>query len=114
MSISSYRDLKVWQDSFLIATDVYELTKKLPATEMYGLSSQMQRCAISIPSNIAEGQQRTGSKEFKQFLGIARGSAAELSTQLLLLNKVYGHDTSNLVSRLESLQKMLYSLQSKL
>lgn len=109
----SYRDLKVWQQSFLLAEDIYKLCRKLPNSEKFGLSSQIQRCAVSIPSNIAEGQQRS-SKEFKQFLGIARGSAAELSTQLLLIQKVHKIGTSGLVSRLEEIQKMLYSLQSKL
>jgi four helix bundle protein len=112
--MSSYRNFAVWKRSFQIVKDVYELTLKLPKEEQFGLRSQMQRCAVSIPSNIAEGQQRNGKGEFRQFLGIARGSAAELSTQLLLVKSLYELDTQALVSELEEIQKMLYSLQSKL
>jgi four helix bundle protein len=78
----SYRDLNVWKLSIELVKDVYRITQKFPATEIYGLTSQIRRAAISIPSNIAEGQGRTSSKEFRQFLGIAMGSMAELSTQL--------------------------------
>ena len=110
----SYRDLTVWQASFKLTVDVYKLCKSLPKTEQFGLISQMQRSASSIPSNIAEGQQRNGKNEFRQFLAIARGSAAELSTQLLLANKIYKSEVSNLLAELEGIQKMLYSLQAKL
>lgn len=110
----SYRDLDVWQKSFSLVEDVYKLSTKLPSSEQFGLISQITRCAVSIPSNIAEGQQRNGAKEFKQFLGIARGSAAELSTQLLLVKSLYKIDTSALIEKLEIIQKMLYSLQIKL
>lgn len=110
----SYRNLKVWQASFRLTEEVYELATKLPPEEKFGLISQIQRCAVSIPSNIAEGQQRTGSKEFSQFLGIARGSAAELSTQLLLIESLYKLPTKLLVEKTEEIQKMLYSLQQKL
>lgn len=110
----SYRDLNVWQLSFLLVEEVYKLCQQLPQSEEFGLVSQLKRCAISIPSNIAEGQQRNGSKEFAHFLSIARGSAAELSTQLLLVDSLYKIDTSKLVTSVETIQKMLYSLQKKL
>lgn len=112
--MSSYKDLKVWQLSFDLTKDVYAYCAKLPGHEKFGLASQIQRAAVSIPSNIAEGQQRSGPKEFKQFLSIARGSAAELSTQLQLANQIYKIDSSDLVEKLETVQKMLFSLQSKL
>ncbi len=111
---SSYRDLKVWQRSFDLTKDIYKLCQQLPKSEQFGLSSQVQRAAVSIPSNIAEGQQRNSVKEFRQFISIARGSAAELSTQLLLVQNIYRIDTNALVKELEDIQKMLYSLQSKL
>lgn len=76
--------------------------------------SQIQRAAVSIPSNIAEGQQRHSSKEFRQFLGIAKGSAAELETQLLLASEVYGIDCVELLSELHVVQKMLAVLASKM
>ncbi|CAN5377065.1 four helix bundle protein [soil metagenome] len=111
---NSYTDLLVWRKSFELTKSVYLLTNKLPKHEQYGLSSQVQHCAVSIPSNIAEGQQRKSTKEFMQFLSIARGSATELSTQLLLIQEIYTINTSDLINTLEEVQKMLYSLQNKL
>lgn len=112
--MSSYRNLEVWKQSFHITKQVYDLCSKLPDTEKYGLISQIQRSAVSIPSNIAEGQQRNSGKEFKHFLSIARGSAAELSTQLLLIQDIYKIDCTELITSIENIQKMLYSLGSKL
>ncbi|HSX37084.1 MAG TPA: four helix bundle protein [Patescibacteria group bacterium] len=94
MPIQSYRDLRVWQQSFDLVKEVYRLSSLLPKDEQFGLVSQIRRCAVSIPSNIAEGQQRNNAKEYRQFLGIARGSAAELSTQLLLIKELYKLDTA--------------------
>ena len=74
----SYRDLNVWKLSIELVKDVYRITQKFPASEIYALTSQIRRAAISIPANIAEGQGRASSKEFRQFLGIAMGSLAEL------------------------------------
>lgn len=82
MKSTSYRDLIVWQKAMQLSYLIYEVTKKFPSDERYGLTSQMRRCAVSIPSNIAEGRYRSGSREFKQFLHIAFGSGAELETQL--------------------------------
>lgn len=81
--IESYKELEAYKKSYQSVLKVYQLTKSLPKEEMYGLSSQMRRAAISIPSNIAEGYVR-GSNEYVQFLKIALGSAAELDTQLSL------------------------------
>lgn len=77
-----FRDLVVWQKSMELAIEVYKLTKGFPREEIYGLTSQIRRSAISIPSNIAEGHGRLNKREFRQFLGIARGSTYELQTQL--------------------------------
>jgi four helix bundle protein len=110
----SYRDLLVWRKSFTLAKDVYIYTAQLPGSEKYGIVSQIQRAAISIPSNIAEGQQRGGPKEFRQFLFIARGSAAELSTQLQLAQEIYETNAESLLEEVEQIQKMLYALISKL
>jgi four helix bundle protein len=78
----SFRDLVVWQRAMQLTVSVYRLTRDFPREEIYGLTSQMRRAAVSIASNIAEGQGRLGSGEFRQFLGIARGSTCELQTQL--------------------------------
>ncbi|MBQ7504230.1 MAG: four helix bundle protein [Ruminococcus sp.] len=88
MDIKSYKDLIVWQKSIDLVILIYELTKLLPEDEKFGLSSQMRRAAISIPSNIAEGQQRKSSKDFMHFLSIARGSKGELQTQLYISYKL--------------------------
>lgn len=79
-----FRDLKVWQRAMQLTIAVYGLTGEFPKAEIYGLTSQLRRSAVSIPSNIAEGQGRLNAGEFKQFLGIARGSDFELQTQLEL------------------------------
>jgi four helix bundle protein len=80
----AFRDLVVWKKSMLLAAAVYELTREFPREEMYGLTSQIRRSAVSVPSNIAEGHGRLTVGEFKQFLGIARGSNYEIQTQLEL------------------------------
>lgn len=84
MPLRSFRDLIVWQKAMLLAREIYQLVKMLPVEERYALSDQMRRAAVSVPSNIAEGQARNSTKEFSQFLHIAKGSNAELMTQLLL------------------------------
>ena len=83
-----YKDLTVWKKSMELVKEVYMLTKKLPKEETYGLSNQMRRAAVSIPSNIAEGQSRNSTKEFIQFLNISAGSNAELFTHLLICGRV--------------------------
>jgi four helix bundle protein len=81
---ASYQDLKVWHKSMDLVVEIYKLIRLLPKDEVYSLSSQMRRAAVSAPSNIAEGQQRKSEKEFINFLSIAKGSVAELETQLLI------------------------------
>lgn len=78
----SFRDLNVWQRAMQLTVAIYSLTRDFPREELYGLTSQIRRSAVSIPSNIAEGQGRFTNGEFRQFLGIARGSNCELQTQL--------------------------------
>ncbi len=84
----SYRDLIAWQKSLEFVADVYRTTEGFPQKEIYTLTSQLRRAAISIPSNIAEGQGRLTSGEFRQFLGHARGSTLEVETQILIANKL--------------------------
>jgi four helix bundle protein len=80
--VQSFRDLHVWQRSIQLSVSVYRMTKGFPREEIYGLTSQMRRSAVSVASNIAEGNGRMSSGEYRQFLGIARGSNFELQTQL--------------------------------
>ena len=117
MNIQSYRDLSVWQKSMELTVESYKLVKLLPKEEIYALSDQIRRAAVSIPSNIAEGQSRSKTKEFIQFLSIARGSNSELFTQLLICEKV-GYLTEKQTLYAKSLSseisKMLVSLINKL
>jgi four helix bundle protein len=80
----SYKDLIAWQKAIIMTTELYRATRNFPCEEMYGLTSQLRRAAVSVASNIAEGQGRNTTGEFKQFLGHARGSLLEIETQLLI------------------------------
>jgi len=84
----SFRDLDVWKLSIDLVKEIYQVTGKLPVTEIYGLTNQIRKAAVSIPSNIAEGQGRSSSREFKQYLPIALGSLAELETQLIIASEI--------------------------
>ena len=111
-----YKELKVWQKSMDLAEKVYGLTSTFPMEEKYGLTSQIQRSATSIASNIAEGAGRNSNKEFRNFLGIANGSSNELNTQLLLAERV-GYtcdaDLEDILNLLNEVQKMNYTLINK-
>lgn len=112
-----YKDLIIWQRAMGLAKFVYKITLQFPAEERYGLTSQMRRAAVSVPSNIAEGQARQGTKEFLQFLSHAEGSLAELETQLLLsveLEFAGQADVAPALKEIDELQKMLVALKRKL
>lgn len=83
-TVRSYQDLIVWQKAMNLVKDIYTETRNFPKTEQYGLTAQIRRSAVSVPANVAEGQARNTTGEFKQFLGISRGSLAELETLLIL------------------------------
>jgi four helix bundle protein len=112
----SFRDLIVWQRSIELATAIYRLTRGFPKQEIYGLASQIQRSAISVPSNIAEGQGRLSTGEFRQFLGFARGSNFELQTQLEIARELKMGD-SKLIDEAEGLSnevgKMIHAILEK-
>jgi four helix bundle protein len=115
--IHSYRDLLVWQKGMLLAKMTYKLTAGFPNSERFGLVSQMRRAAISVPSNIAEGQARQGKREFVQFLSHAEGSLAELDTQLLLaveLGYCSESTATPIGSLVTELQKMVTALRMRL
>ncbi|MDL2262993.1 four helix bundle protein [Bacteroidales bacterium OttesenSCG-928-I21] len=86
--IKTHKDLKVWQKSIDFVTNIYNVTKFYPQSEVFSLTNQIRRCAISIPANIAEGSGRKGNKEFKQFLHISLGSATELETYLIISERL--------------------------
>ncbi len=115
MYARSYKDLIVWQKSIQLVKSIYRITEHFPKSELYGLSSQMRRAAISIPSNIAEGYKRKGRAEFIQFLSIAGGSAAELETQLIISKELYPAFTDETSGQLlEEVQKILAVFIQKL
>ena len=116
-SIKSFRDLRVWHAAMDVVERVYLLTQKFPKYELYGLASQMQRAAVSIPSNIAEGHTRAHSKEYLQPLSIARSSLAELETQLEIAARLRYCSTEELtdfLAQLDSLGRQLSTLRNVL
>ncbi len=114
---NDFTDLRVWQASMELAEIVYEFTASFPETGRFGLVAQMRRAAVSVPSNIAEGQARGGAKEFSRFLGIARGSLAELKTQIMLAGRLeYGplKDCEVLVDQVGQVARQVTALRNSL
>jgi four helix bundle protein len=116
-AVQSYRDLVVWQQAMDLAALVYNLTREFPKHEQYGLTSQLCRAAVSVPSNIAEGHARDSTKEFLHHVSFAMGSLAEVETQVLLAERL-GYlkpDTTNsTTSKTAELDRRLRSLQQSL
>ncbi|MDF2518670.1 MAG: four helix bundle protein [Sphingobacterium sp.] len=113
----NYKELILWQKSITLVSDVYRATSIFPDRERFNLISQINRAAVSIPSNIAEGAGRNSDKEFVQFLAIAHASTYEVETQLIIsknLGYLSEEDLEGLLEKLEELQKMNYIFQQKL
>lgn len=111
--MKTYKDLIVWQKGIELVVAVYELTDKFPKEEVFGLTSQIRRAVVSIPSNIAEGKMRGGDVEFKRFLKIAFASGAELETQIIIakrLSKIANLDYNKVDAMLSEVMKMLNKL----
>ena len=111
--MNNYKELQIWKKSMIMVKMVYELMESMPASENYGLSQQIKRSAVSIPSNIAEGASRSSDKEFMRFLHYSNGSMAELLTQLELtisLDFMQGDQSQQVSESIHELQKMTYSL----
>lgn len=111
--MKTHKDLDVWKKSIALVTLIYEITKDFPQTEIYGLTNQIRRCAVSIPSNIAEGSGRQSDKEFVQFLHIGLGSLSELETQLIIATNIgflKESTQSDLLMNIEEIRKMLIGL----
>ncbi len=112
----NYKELKIWQRSMLLVKQIYKLTETFSKEEIYGLVSQIRRCAVSIPSNIAEGAGRKNDAEFAYFLSIANGSSYELTTQLILsveLSLVISKIVQPVLDDLDGIQKMIFTLIEK-
>jgi len=112
--MKDFRKLEIWKKGMELAKQVYTFTSLLPQKEQFGLISQMNRCSVSIPSNIAEGCSRNSDIELKRFIEIAMGSAFELETQLLLTKEIYQKEDDSLFENLNQLQKMMNAYHSKL
>ena len=113
----NFKNLKIWQKAMDVAEEIYLTSAEFPKEEKFGLTSQIRRSAISIPSNIVEGAGRNTDGEFRNFLGIASGSSNELFTQLLLanrLNLISQDKTQSLIADLIEVQKMNYTFIKKL
>jgi len=117
MKIKSYKDLNIWKRSIKVVEDIYKTTKNFPKEEIYGLTSQLRRSAVSIPSNIVEGFARFSNKEYKQFLFISLGSCAELSTQIIIalrLDYLESKESDKLLNEIDEISKMTMNLIKKL
>ncbi len=112
--MKNFRNLEIWKKGIDLVNETYALTKKLPKEEQFGLKSQINRCVVSIPSNIAEGCSRSSDLELIRFLEIALGSAFELETQIIIVQKVYQIEVSILSENLTHLQKMINAYRSKI
>jgi four helix bundle protein len=111
--MSSYRDLIAWQKAMDLAEEVYGVTTRFPIEEKYGLTAQMRRCAVSIPSNLAEGHGRLTTRDWQHFLSQARGSAMELETQLLLAARLQigiKHDIEHAVDHAQEVARLINGL----
>ena len=109
-----YNKLEVWVEARKLTNLVYEFSKVFPKDEIYGLTNQMRRCSVSIPSNIAEGSGRTSEKEFLHFLNIAISSSYELETQLILAEELFNLKTKELIGEITSIQKMIGGFSRKI
>ena len=117
MPVQSYRQLIAWQKAVDFTAEVYRVTRAFPKEELYGVTSQLRRAAVSVPSNIAEGQGRQSTGEFRQFLGHARGSLLETETQILLSERLEYLDhrtTESLLARAAKVGRILNGLMSSL
>ena len=112
-----FKKLNVWMEAIALVTEVYKTTKRFPSEEKFGLISQINRCAVSIPSNIAEGAGRNSDKEFVNFLGIANASSYELETQLIIaknLDYLNENDLAVSSDKIDKIQKMIFKLKKKI
>jgi four helix bundle protein len=110
-----FRDLVVWQRAIALVTEVYRATQSFPSEERFGLTSQLRRASVSIPTNIAEGQGRLTRGEFRQFLGHAKGSICEVETQLIIAQSLgYMNDPQPLLEKLHEVARLLNGLLNSL
>lgn len=114
MSKHNFRKLEIWIQSINIVKEVYEIIATFPVDERFGLKSQMSRCAVSVPSNIAEGSSRSSIKEFSHFLDVALGSSFELETQLIIAQDLFQTDNESIIEKCQNLQRMIIGFKQKI
>ncbi len=117
MKIKNFKDLEIWRRSVQLTEEIYKITNNFPKEEIYGLTSQIKRASVSIPSNISEGFARLYNREYRQFLYISLGSCAELTTQITIasrLNYLDENESSKILKEIEEISKMIMSLIKKL
>jgi len=110
----NFRELEIWKESKKMAKAVYLFSAELPENERFGLKSQMQRSAVSVPSNIAEGSGRSTNKDFNRFVDIALGSSYELETQLTIAGEIFNLETKELINHLNSIQRRIGAFKNTL
>ncbi len=112
-AIQSFRDLVVWQKSIDLVTEIYQISRRFPKEELFGLTSQIRRAAVSIPSNIAEGRGKSSKGEFQQFLHHSRGSLAEVETQIIIaqnLGYLSKEETEQIIEMTSEVGRLLHGL----
>ena len=115
--MKTHQDLEVWQKAIGFVTQVYKFTESFPKSEIYGLTNQIRRASVSIPSNIAEGAGRESEKEFAHFLAIANGSAFEVETQLYLcfdLSYISEDELNDFLNKIQEIQRMIFRFKQQL
>jgi len=115
--MKDFKKLKVWQNGIRLVVDIYKTSKNFPTEELYGLTSQIRRSAVSVPSNIAEGSGRNSDKKFNRFLNISLGSSFELETQIIIAHELEflsNIEFDNLTEKVQEEQKMINGLQKSL
>lgn len=109
--LKTHKDLDAWKKAIELVEAVYGLTRTFPKTEMYGLTNQLRRAAVSVPSNIAEGAARSSTKEFVQFLHIALGSVSEVETQVIIAQRLdYVDDVNSIEEQIEAVRRLILGL----
>ena len=112
--VRTHYNLDAWKEAMVLVKVIYQVTQKFPTSELYGLTSQMRRCAVSVPSNLAEDAVRNSSKEFAQFLSISRGSLSELETQLLIAVELeYINRNHDVFPLLDKVSRLITGLHKK-
>jgi four helix bundle protein len=114
MAVHNFRKMEVWKNAMELTKSVYSILSEIPNDERFGLKSQISRCSVSVPSNIAEGSGRSTDKDFSHFLSISLGSCYELETQLILVQEIFNIDCEKIINDCQRVQKMIFGFKHNL